>query len=141
MTTEEVQNQIIEEFSLFDDWMDKYEMIIEMGNELTPYNEKYKTPANIINGCQSRVWLNADYIDGKVIFTADADAIIAKGIIALLMNILSNRTPKEIIETELFCIDRIGLHQNLSPTRANGLVLMIKQIKNYAIAYQAKTNE
>jgi cysteine desulfuration protein SufE len=112
-----------------------------MGNELTPYNEKYKTPANIINGCQSRVWLNADYIDGKVIFTADADAIIAKGIIALLMNILSNRTPKEIIETELFCIDRIGLHQNLSPTRANGLVSMIKQIKNYAIAYQAKTNE
>jgi cysteine desulfuration protein SufE len=138
MTTEEVQNQIVEEFSLFDEWMDKYELIIEMGNELTLYDEKYKTPSNIINGCQSRVWLNADFTDGKVVFTADADAIIAKGIIALLMKVLSNRTPEEIIATELFFIDSIGLRQNLSPTRANGLVSMIKQMKNYAIAYQAK---
>ena len=140
MTTEEVQNQIIEDFSIFNDWMDKYELIIEMGNELKTYDDKYKTLSNIINGCQSRVWLNADFVDGKVIFTADADAIIAKGIIAMLIKVLSLRTPQEIIKTDLFFIDQIGLRQNLSPTRANGLLSMVKQMKNYAIAYQAKMN-
>jgi cysteine desulfuration protein SufE len=138
MTTEEVQNQIIEEFTLFNEWMDKYELIIEKGNELAQYEEKYKTPSNIINGCQSRVWLNAEFIDGKVVFSADADAIIAKGIIAMLISVLNNRTPDEILKTELFFIDQIGLRQNLSPTRANGLVSMIKQMKNYALAFQAK---
>jgi cysteine desulfuration protein SufE len=138
MTTEEIQNQIIDEFSMFTDWMDKYELIIELGNELKTYDERYKTTSNIINGCQSRVWLNAELENGKIVFSADADAIIAKGIIAMLIKVLSDRTPEEIIKTNLYFIDRIGLRQNLSPTRANGLLSMIKQMKNYAIAYQAK---
>jgi len=139
MTTEEIQNQIIEEFEMFDEWMDKYEYIIELGNNLDPYDEKNKTKSNLIQGCQSRVWLNAEIIDGKVIFTADSDAVITKGIIALLIKVLSERTPKEITETELYFIERIGLKENLSPTRANGLVSMIKNMKAYGLAFLAKS--
>ncbi len=136
MITAEIQNSIVEEFEVFDEWLDKYEYIIELGNELKPYDEKHKTKSNLISGCQSRVWLNAELIEGKVIFTADSDAIITKGIIALLIKILSERTPYEILNTELFFLDRIGLKENLSPTRANGLVSMIKQMKNYALAFK-----
>ncbi len=138
MTTQEIQNEIIEEFSVFDDWMDKYEYLIETGNTLEPYDEKNKKPSNLIQGCQSRVWLDAGYKDGKIYFTADSDAIITKGIIALLIRIFSGKTPDEILETDLFFLDKIGLKENLSPTRANGLVSMIKNIKAYATAFKAK---
>jgi cysteine desulfuration protein SufE len=138
MTTIEIQNQIIEEFEMFEEWMDKYEYIIELGNNLDSYDEKNKTKSNLIQGCQSRVWLNAELKDDKVIFTADSDAVITKGIIALLIRVLSERTAKEITETELFFIDKIGLKDNLSPTRANGLVSMVKNMKAYGLAYQSK---
>lgn len=141
MTPKEVQNQIIEEFAMFGEWMDKYEYIIDLGNELEAYNEKNKTKSNLISGCQSRVWLNGELTDdGKVIFTADSDAIITKGIVALLLRVYSGRSPEEILETEPEFIDKIGLKENLSPTRANGLVSMIKQIKAYALAFKAKLN-
>ncbi len=138
MTTQEIQNEIIDEFSVFDDWMDKYEYLIETGNTLAPYNEKNKTPSNLIQGCQSRVWLDAEYKDGKIYFTADSDAIITKGIIALLIRVWSEKTPEDIMNTDLFFIDKIGLRENLSPTRANGLVSMIKNMKAYATAFKAK---
>lgn len=138
MTIKEVQEEIVEEFSMFDEWMDKYEHIIELGKELPLIDEKYKTEENLIKGCQSRVWLHADLIDGNVIFTADSDAIITKGIIGLVIRVFSGHTPKEIAETELFFIDQIGLQEHLSPTRSNGLLSMLKQIKMYAIAFQAK---
>ncbi len=138
MTTEDIQNQIIEEFSVFEDWMDKYEYLIEIGNTLEPYNDDNKKPSNLIQGCQSRVWLDAEYKDGKIYFTADSDAIITKGIIALLIRVFSGKTPNEILNTNLFFIDKIGLKENLSPTRANGLVSMIKNIKAYATAFKAK---
>lgn len=139
MTTQEIQNQITEEFGMFDEWMDKYEYIIELGNELQPYDEKNKTKSNLIQGCQSRVWLNGELNnENKVVFTADSDAIITKGIVALLLRVYSDRTPKEILETEPEFINKIGLKENLSPTRANGLVSMIKQIKAYALAFQTK---
>lgn len=138
MTTTEIQNQIIEEFEMFEEWMDKYEYIIELGNNLDSYDEKNKTKSNLIQGCQSRVWLNAELKDDKVIFTADSDAVITKGIIALLIRVLSERTAKEITDTELFFIDKIGLKDNLSPTRANGLVSMVKNMKAYGLAYQSK---
>ncbi len=138
MTTQEIQNEIIEEFSVFDDWMDKYEYLIEIGNTLELYDEKNKKPSNLIQGCQSRVWLDAEYKDGKIYFTADSDAIITKGIIALLIRIFSGKTPDEILQTDLFFLDKIGLKENLSPTRANGLVSMIKNIKAYATAFKAK---
>lgn len=138
MNTTEIQNSIIEEFSNFEEWLDKYEFIIELGGELEPYNEKYKTTSNLIAGCQSRVWLNAEFEDGKITYSADSDAIITKGIIALLIRILSNKTPEEILDTELFFLEKIGLKENLSPTRANGLVSMIKQMKAYALAYKVK---
>ena len=141
MNTQETQNQIIEEFELFDEWLDKYEFIIELGNELEPFDEKNKTTSNLIQGCQSRVWLDGKLDENNhVIFTADSDAIITKGIVALLIRVYSNRTPKEIIKTDLFFIDKIGLKENLSPTRANGLVSMIKQMKAYGIAFNAKLN-
>ena len=141
MNTQETQNQIIEEFELFDEWLDKYEFIIELGNELEPFDEKNKTTSNLIQGCQSRVWLDGKLDENNhVIFTADSDAIITKGIVALLIRVYSNRPPKEIIETDLFFIDKIGLKENLSPTRANGLVSMIKQMKAYGIAFNAKLN-
>ncbi len=134
----EVQNGIVDEFNVFDDWMDKYNYLIEISDELPVIDEKLKNNDYLIRGCQSKVWLNAEYSEGKIIFTADSDAIITKGIIALLIRVLSNRTPEEIIDTDLEFIDKIGLKQNLSPTRANGLLSMIKQMKLYAIAYDAR---
>jgi cysteine desulfuration protein SufE len=137
-TLKEIQEEIIEEFSVFDDWMDKYNYLIDLGKSLPQIEEKYKTNEYLISGCQSRVWLHADFENGKVIFTADSDAIITKGIIGLLVRVLSNRKPEEIMETDLFFIDRIGLKENLTPTRSNGLVSMIKQMKMYALAFNAK---
>lgn len=138
MTINEIQDHIIEEFSFFEEWMDKYEYIIELGNNLEPYDEKNKTKSNLIQGCQSRVWLNAEYSEGKVIFTADSDAVITKGIIALLIRILSGKEPKNIMDADLYFINKVGLKDNLSPTRANGLVSMIKNMKTYALAFQSK---
>ncbi|EHO66950.1 hypothetical protein HMPREF9140_01895 [Prevotella micans F0438] len=138
MTINELQDKVVEEFSELTDWMDKYQMLIELGNELEPLNEKYKTEKNIIDGCQSRVWLQCDIVDGQLVFTADSDALITKGIIALLIRVISNHTPQEIIDAEFYFIDRIGLRQHLSPTRSNGLLSMVKQIKAYALAYSIK---
>lgn len=134
----DIQDEIIEEFEGFDDWMDRYQVIIDMGNALPALEEKYKTADNIIEGCQSRVWLQADYEDGVLNFTADSDAIIVKGIISMLVRVLSGHTPAEILDAELYFIDRIGLHEHLSPTRSNGLVAMIKKIRAYALAFQAQ---
>ncbi|MFW5657683.1 MAG: SufE family protein [Bacteroidota bacterium] len=139
MTINEVQDSIVEEFELFDDWMDRYNYLIDLSKDLPQIQEKQKVSENLINGCQSKVWLNADFEDGKVVFTADSDAIITKGIIALLIRVLSGRTPDEILDADLYFIDKIGLRQNLSPTRSNGLLAMIKQIKLYAMAYKAKS--
>jgi cysteine desulfuration protein SufE len=140
MTVEQVQNEIIEEFSLFDDWMQRYEYMIELGKSLPVIDTQYKTDQNIIKGCQSKVWVHADMVDEKVIFTADSDAIITKGIIAILIRAFSNHSPKEILEANTNFIDQIGLKEHLSPTRANGLVSMIKQLKLYALAYQTQLN-
>ena len=129
MTINELQDKVVEEFSELTDWMDKYQMLIELGNELEPLDEKYKTEKNIIDGCQSRVWLQCDIVDGQLVFTADSDALITKGIIALLIRVISNHTPQEIIDAEFYFIDRIGLRQHLSATRSNGLLTMVKQIK------------
>lgn len=138
MTLNEVQNQIIDQFDLFDDWMDKYSLIIEEGNELSKLEEKYKTPENLIQGCQSKVWLYAEYKDGKVHYLAESDTVIIRGIIALLIKVLSNRTPDEIINADLYFIEKIGLREHLSPTRSNGLTAMIKQMKFYAMAFKVK---
>jgi len=138
MTIKEAQEEIVEEFSMFDEWMDKYEHIIELGKELPLIEDKYKTDDHLIKGCQSRVWLHAELVNGNVNFTADSDAIITKGIIGLVIRVFSGHTPKEIAETDLFFIDQIGLQEHLSPTRSNGLLSMLKQIKMYAIAFQAK---
>lgn len=137
-TINEVQDEIIEEFSMFDDWMDRYSLLIELGNSLEKLDDKHKVENNLIEGCQSRVWLQADYVDGKIVFKAESDAVIVKGIIALLIKVLSNRTPDEIINTDLYFVERIGLRDHLSPTRSNGLISMIKEIRFYAIAYKAK---
>lgn len=137
-TMKEVEQNLIEEFELFDDWMDKYNYIIELGKELPMIDEQYKTPEFLIEGCQSQVWLHADYRDGKVFFTADSDAIITKGIVNLLIRVLSERTPQEIIDNDLEYLNAIGLKEHLSPTRSNGLASMIKQIKLYAVAFKAK---
>lgn len=140
MELNEVQDSIIEEFSLFDDWMDKYNLLIDLGKGLPLINPKFKTNDFLIEGCQSKVWLHPEF-DGRVItFTADSDAIITKGIISLLIKVLSNRTPEEIIGSDLYFIDKIGLRQNLSPTRSNGLLAMVRQIKLYALAYKARGN-
>ena len=138
MTINEIQEEIIEEFSQFDDWMDKYQYLIDMGNGLPALDEQYKKPQNIIEGCQSRVWVHADYVDGKVVIEAESDAVIVKGIVMLLIRVLSNRAPQEILDTDLYFIDEIGLKDHLSPTRANGLVSMIRQIRNYALAFKLK---
>lgn len=138
MTIKEKQDEIIDEFSVFDDWMDKYSYLIELGNALEPYNEKYRLDQNLIEGCQSKVWFNAEMVDGKVIFEGDSDAIIVKGIVALLIRVLSGNSPEEILETDLYFVDAIGLKEHLSPTRSNGLVAMIKQMRMYALAYKAK---
>lgn len=141
MTIKETQNEIIEEFALFDEWMDKYEHIIELGKDLPLINEQHKVEENLIKGCQSRVWLHADLTDNKIIFTADSDAIITKGIIALVIRVFSNHTPKEIAQSELFFIDQIGLKEHLSPTRSNGLLAMVKQIKMYAVVYSSQVSD
>ena len=138
MTINEAQDEVIEEFEDFTDWMDKYQMLIDLGNDLDELNEKYKNDSNLIDGCQSRVWLQCDYVDGKLVFTAESDALIVKGIIALLIRVLSNHTPQEILDTDLYFIDKIGLKDHLSPTRSNGRLAMIKQIKSYAVAYKLK---
>ena len=138
MTINEIQDEIIDEFSGFDDWMDKYQLLIDLGNEQEPLDEKYKTESNLIDGCQSRVWLQCDYVDGKLNFTAESDALIVKGIVALLIRVLSGHTPKEIMDAELYFIDRIGLKEHLSPTRSNGLLAMVKQIRLYALAFKTK---
>lgn len=138
MTINEVQDQIIEEFSIFDDWLDKYNYLIELSRELPHIDEKHRTEQYLIQGCQSRVWVDAEMKDGKVYYSADSDAIITKGIIALLIRVMNGRTPDEILDTDLYFIDRIGLRENLSPTRANGLVSMIKQMRLYALAYKSK---
>lgn len=136
MTIDEIQQEIVEEFSGFEDWMDKYAYLIEIGNELKPIDPKYKIESNLIRGCQSRVWLHQEFTDGKIIFEAESDALIVKGLVALLLRIYSDRTPKEILESEPRFIDDIGLRQHLSPTRSNGLLAMVKQMKLYALAYE-----
>lgn len=138
MTINEAQDEVIEEFSDFTDWMDKYQLLIDLGNEQQPLDQKYKTEDNLIDGCQSRVWLQADYRDGRIYFTAESDALIVKGIIALLIRVLSGHTPQEILDADLYFIDRIGLKDHLSPTRSNGLLAMVKQIRMYALAYKTK---
>lgn len=138
MSIKERQDEVVEEFALFDDWMDKYEHLISLGKELPLIEESKKVDENIIKGCQSRVWLAAELIDGKIHYTADSDAIITKGIISLMIRVLTDSSPEEILSTELYFIDQIGLKEHLSPTRSNGLVSMIKQMKMYAIAFQAK---
>ena len=141
MTINEAQDEVIEEFSDFSDWMDKYQLLIDLGNEQEPLDNKYKTESNLIDGCQSRVWLQADYVDGKIIFTAESDALIVKGIIALLISGLSAHPPQEILAADLYFIDKIGLKEHLSPTRSNGLLAMVKQIRMYALAYKVKSEE
>ena len=137
-TINEVQDEIIEEFSGFDDWMDKYQLLIDMGSGQEPLPEEYKTEQNLIDGCQSRVWLQADYREGRVVFRTESDALIVKGIVDLLVRVLSGHTPQEILDPDLYFIDRIGLKEHLSPTRSNGLVAMLKQMKMYALAFKAK---
>ena len=141
MTINELQEQVIEEFSDFDDWMDKYQLLIDLGNEQEPLDEKYKTEQNLIDGCQSRVWLQADMEDGNVVFQAESDALIVKGIIALLIKVVSGHTPDEILNSDLYFIEKIGLKEHLSPTRSNGLLAMVKQMRMYALAFKAKQAE
>ena len=144
MKINEIQDEIIEEFSGFDDWMDKYQLLIDMGNEQEPLEEKYKTEQNLIDGCQSRVWLVADYVKesgqetGVIHFRAESDALIVKGIVALLIRVLSDHTPQEILDADLYFIEEIGLKEHLSPTRSNGLVAMVKQMRSYALAFSLK---
>ena len=138
MTINEIQDEIIDEFSGFDDWMDKYQLLIDLGNEQEPLDDKYKTEQNLIDGCQSRVWLQADLVDGRIHFSAESDALIVKGIVALLIRVLSDHTPQEILDADLYFIEEIGLKEHLSPTRSNGLVAMVKQIRAYALAFSTK---
>lgn len=138
MTINELQDNVIEEFADFDDWMDKYALLIDLGNSLPPLEEKYKTESNLIEGCQSRVWLQADYVDGKILFKGESDAVIVKGIVSLLINIISDHTPQEILDADLYFIEKIGLKEHLSPTRSNGLVAMVKQMRMYALAFRTK---
>ena len=148
-TINEIQDEIIEEFAGFDDWMDKYQLLIDLGNEQEPLDEQYKTESNLIDGCQSRVWLQADYVGMRnegnegnernvILFRAESDALIVKGIVALLIRVLSGHTPQEILDADLYFIDEIGLKEHLSPTRSNGLLAMVKQMRMYALAFQAK---
>jgi len=140
MIIKDIQDEIIDEFAMFDDWMERYEYIIEMGKSLPLIEGQYKSNDNLIKGCQSKVWLHADYKNDKLIFTADSDAILTKGIIALLLRVYSDQSPKDILNSDAFFIDEIGLKEHLSPTRANGLLSMVKQLKLYALAYQVKNN-
>jgi cysteine desulfuration protein SufE len=141
MTIKEIQEEIIDEFSMFDDWMERYEYIIELGKSIPLIDEQFKTDDNIIKGCQSKVWLYASLEGDKIIYTADSDAILTKGIVALLLRVFSDHTPQEILNADTSFIDKIELKEHLSPTRANGLLSMIKQLKLYAIAYQAKLTQ
>jgi cysteine desulfuration protein SufE len=139
MTINEIQDSIIEEFSEYDDWMDKYQLLIDLGNEQEPLDEQYKNESNLIEGCQSRVWLQADLTDeGKIHFQAESDALIVKGIITLLIRVLDNQTPDDILNADLYFIEQIGLREHLSPTRSNGLLAMMKQMRMYALAFKAK---
>lgn len=137
-TINELQDEIIEEFNGFDDWMDKYQLLIDLGNEQEELDAKYKTDDNLIDGCQSRVWLQADLVDGKIIFQAESDALIVKGIISLLIKVVSGHTPDEILDSDLYFIEKIGLKEHLSPTRSNGLLAMVKQMRMYALAFKAQ---
>ena len=136
----DIQDEIIEEFTGFDDWLDRYQLLIDLGNEQEPLPEEYKTDNNLIEGCQSRVWLQAEVVDGKVIFRAESDALIVKGIVALLIKVYSGHTPDEILASEPYFVEAIGLKEHLSPTRSNGLVAMIKQMRLYALAFKTKMN-
>ncbi|PZF71823.1 SufE family protein [Taibaiella soli] len=140
MTINEQQDQIIEDFSFFSDWTDKYEYIIQLGKDLPLIDEQYKTDDNLIRGCQSKVWLHADLKDGKIYFTADSDALITKGLVSMMVSVLSGYTPKEIADSDIYFIDKVGLSSHLSPTRSNGLLSMLKQMKMYGVAFQAKQN-
>ncbi len=135
MTINEIQDEIIDEFAGLDDWMDKYQLLIDLGSEQEPLDEQYKTEQNLIDGCQSRVWLQADYADGIITFTAESDALIVKGIVALLIRVLSGHTPQEILDADLYFIEEIGLKEHLSPTRSNGLLAMVKQMRAYATVF------
>lgn len=137
-TINEIQDEVIEEFSDVEDWMDKYQMLIDLGNEQEPLDEKYKNESNLIDGCQSRVWLQADLVDGLIHFQAESDALIVKGIVSLLIRVVSDHTPDEILNSDLYFIEKIGLKEHLSPTRSNGLLAMIKQVRMYALAFKAK---
>ena len=141
MTINERQDEIIEEFQDLDDWMDRYQLLIDLGNDQAPLDERYKTESNLIDGCQSRVWLQADYRDGRIYFQAESDALIVKGIVALLIRVLNDSTPQDILDADLYFIERIGLREHLSPTRSNGLVAMVKQIRAYALAFQTVNNK
>ena len=141
MSISEVQDSIVDEFSMFDDWMDKYNLLIDLGKELPVIDPKFKVRDFLIEGCQSKVWLHPDFDGKQITFTADSDAIITRGIVALLIKVLSNRTPEEILATDLYFIEKIGLRQNLSPTRSNGLLSMVRQMKLYAMAYQAQMSK
>ena len=136
----EIQDEVIAEFSDFDDWMDRYQLLIDLGSEQPPLEEKYKTEQNLIDGCQSRVWLQADLVDGKLQFRAESDALIVKGIVALLVRVLSDHTPQEILDADLYFIEDMGLREHLSPTRSNGLGAMLKQMKMYALAFKSIHN-
>ena len=140
MTINERQDEIIEEFQDFDDWLDRYQLLIDMGNNMPPLDEKYKTESNLIEGCQSRVWLQADYEDGRIHFQAESDALIVKGIVSLLISVLDNQTPQDILDADLYFIEEIGLREHLSPTRSNGLLAMVKQMRLYALAFSSKNN-
>ncbi|MEP6948656.1 MAG: SufE family protein [Ginsengibacter sp.] len=140
LTINEIQDELIEDFSLFGDWMEKYENIIQMGKELPLIDEQYKKDENLIKGCQAKVWLHAEYNDGVVTFTADSDAIITKGLVSMVVRVLSNHTPEEIVQADLYFVDAIGLKEHLSMTRSNGLLSMIKQMKMYALALQSRIN-
>ena len=140
MTINEIQDEIIEEFQDFEDWMDRYQLLIDMGNDQPELSVQYKTEQNLIDGCQSRVWLQADLVDGKVQFQAESDALIVKGIVALLVRVFNNQTPQDILDADLYFIEQIGLREHLSPTRSNGLLAMLKQMKMYALVFSQKTN-
>lgn len=140
MTINEIQDRIIEDFNQFDDWMDKYALLIDLGNSLLPVDDRFKVPQNIIEGCQSRVWLHAEMENGVIVFQGESDAILVKGIVALLLEVYSGRTPDEILSTDLYFVDKIGLKEHLSPTRSNGLVAMIKQIRLYALAFKTRNS-
>ena len=140
-TIDQIQDEVVDEFSAFDDWMDKYTLLIELGNSLSPLDEQFKVESNLIEGCQSRVLLHAEYRDGKVLYQAESDAVIVKGIVSLLIKVLSGHTPREILDTHLYFIEQIGLTEHLSPTRSNGLLAMVKQMRLYAMVFKAQEDE